>query len=532
MTHPATRDLLQSASRQADFQLLLQHLTRGERGPFSLSGLVTTAKALYLVLLYQATEKPCFVIVDGNKQAETLLESVEVFFRLLFENRDLPAPQLIPAQDVLPHQRLSPHNEIAEERAVGLWRLSAQKVPITIVPVASALLRAESAEFYRQLAVTLRVGEEIPLDDLIQHLESIGYERRDPVEMVGEYSVRGGIFDVFPAEAARPVRVEFFGDEIESIRQFDVESQRSVLKIGSATLLPLAEYPRSRALLRQLAEAAEEAELELSNPGEIFPGWEFLVPLVRPRTENLFALNPDALIILDEPAAIQSAADRLWQRLENPDRPAPIAPEANFARWEELAATLENRTRISVQELELLDSAAEPAEHLHIPTRPSLTFQGNMPVAVAEARNLIQAGNRVAFFAASTGELERLADVLQEYAVPYQLGLESSSGARASLAERAYHAGAVSSAYLMKGRVRRGAVLPDSHLAILGCEDLFETSDLIARQPSKSQLAAFAADVADLKPGDFVVHTTHGIGRFLGIREIVQGDQKGDFMLL
>ncbi len=533
MTHPATRELLQSAARQPAFQSLLQHLTRGEPGPFSVSGLVNTAKALYLVLLYQATEKPLFVIVDGNKQAETLLESIEVFFHLFFEGRDLPPPQLIPALDVLPHQRLSPHNEIAEERAVALWRLSAQKIPITIVPLASALLRTESAEFYRQLALTLRVGEEIPLEDLIQHLESIGYERREPVEMVGEYSVRGGIFDIFPAEASRPVRVEFFGDAIESIRQFEVESQRSILKLSTALLLPLAEYPRSRPLLRQLADAAEEAELDLSNPGEVFPGWEFLVPLVRPRTQNLLSLNPDALVVLDEPTAIDSAADRLWQRLDHPERPAPIAPEANFARWEELQAALSNRTTIGIQELDVITAAiTNSLEHLHIPTRPSLTFQGNMPVAVAEARNLIEAGNRVAFFAASTGELERVADVLQEYAVPYQLGLESTSGARPSIAERAYHAGAVSSAYLIKGCVRRGAVFSDSHLAILGSEDLFESSDLIARQPTKSQLAAFAADIADLKPGDFVVHTTHGVGQFLGIREIVQGDQKGDFMLI
>ena len=125
MTHPATRELLQSAAKQPGFQSLLQRLTRGEHGPFSVSGLVTTAKALYLVLLYQATEKPLFVLVDGNKQAETLLESVEVFFGMLFEGRDLPAPQLIPALDVLPHQRLSPHSEIEEKRAIGLWRLSA-----------------------------------------------------------------------------------------------------------------------------------------------------------------------------------------------------------------------------------------------------------------------------------------------------------------------------------------------------------------------------------------------------------------------
>ena len=533
MIHPATRELLQSAGRQQDFQALLQRLTRGDAGPFSLSGLVNTAKALYLVLLYQATEKPLLVIVDGNKQAETLLGAVEVFFEMLLEGRELIPPQLIPALDVLPHQRLSPHNEIEEKRAVGLWRLSGHRIPITIAPIASVLLRTEAPEFYRQLAVTLRAGEEIPLDELVKHLESIGYEKREPVEMVGEYSIRGGIFDVFPAEASRPVRVEFFGDTVEEIRQFEVESQRSVLKVSTATLLPLVEYSRSRALLRQLADAAEQADLELSNPGEIFPGWEFLVPLVRPRTHNLLALSRDSLIVMDEPSAITSATERLWHRLDHPDRPALIEPDKNYLRWEELQASIEERTTISFEELEVMTSESLGSDRsFHIPTRPALTFQGNMPVAVAEARNLIQAGYRVAFFAKSVGEIERLADVLQEYAIPYQLGLESTAGARHSLVERAYHAGAVSSVFLIKGGVQRGAVLTDSLLALLGSEDLFETSDLVARQPSKSQLAAFAADVADLKPGDFVVHTTHGVGQFLGIRELAQGDQKGDFMLI
>lgn len=193
MIHPATQDLFKSAARHPSFQSLLQRLTRNELGPFSLSGLVGTAKALYVALLYQATERPIFLVVDGNKEAETLLESIEVFFDILFERRDLPPPQLLPAFDVLPHQHLSPHNEIAEKRAVALWRLSTGKVPVTIIPVASALLRTESADFYRQLALTLRVGEELPLEELVQHLQSIGYERREPVEMVGEFSLRGGI---------------------------------------------------------------------------------------------------------------------------------------------------------------------------------------------------------------------------------------------------------------------------------------------------------------------------------------------------
>ena len=223
MTHPAIRELFQSAAKQSSFQAILQHLTRGERGPFSLSGLVSAGKALYLCLLYQALEKPLLVIVDGNKEADTLLEATETFFDLLIDNRDVPRPQLIPALDVLPHQRLSPHSEISERRAVSLWRLATQKLPIAIVPLASALYKTQSAEFYRQLALTLHVGDELPLEDLLQHLESIGYEKREPVEMEGEFSLRGGILDVFPAEAPKPVRIEFFGDDIESMRRFDVE---------------------------------------------------------------------------------------------------------------------------------------------------------------------------------------------------------------------------------------------------------------------------------------------------------------------
>ena len=490
------------------------------------------------MLLYQATEKPLFVVVDGNKEAEALLEAAEVFFDLLFEGRNLSGPQLIPALDALPHQRVSPHSEISEKRAVGLWRLSAGSIPITIIPIAAALLRTQNAGFYRQLALTLRVGEELPLEDLVQHLESIGYQRREPVEMVGEYSLRGGIFDVFPAESSKPVRVEFFGDEVESIRQFDVESQRSILTISSTLLLPLTEYPRTRALLRELAEAAEQAELDLSNPGEVFPGWEYLVPLVRPHQHSVLGLNLKANIILDEPEAIASAAERLWQRLSAPDRPAPLAPEKNFFTWEEFQQTVAGRTLVSMRQLEILGAELDGSgadgisETFEVPTRPSLTFGGNMPVAVAEAKSLISAGNRIAFFATSTGEVERIADVLQEYSVPYQLGIETSSGTRPSLAERAYHAGPVSSACLIKGCIRQGAVFPESSFAILGSEDLFETSDLVARQPTKSQLAAFAADIADLKPGDFVVHTTHGVGQFVAIREIAQGDQKGDFMLI
>src|SRR5580698_3798693 len=535
VTHPAIRDLFQSLSRDPAFQDAVSRLMRDPHARLSLSGLTTTAKALYIVLLWQATERNVVVVVDGNKQAEALGELVETFFGLLVTS-DLPGPQTIPAMDVLPAQRMSPHSEISAERAIGLWRLAARKTSITITPVASALLRTEAAEFYRQLALTLRVGEEIPLEDLLAHLRSIGYEQRDPVEMVGEFSLRGGILDIFPAEASKPIRIELFGDLIESIRRFDVETQRSILKVTEASLLPLAEYPKSRGLFLELAD-----QMDVPSPGDPFPVWSFAVPLVRPRKHSLLSLTDNPVVVIDEPEQVTGASDRLWKRLQDkPDRPFPCPPEANFYTWPELRESLAGNAELALRELELITNPQSLIPNPEVPaslagttSRPSMAFHGNIQAAIAEARNLVERGYRVVFFARSSGELERLADIFQEYAVPFQLGLDPADATRPYLAERSYVAGTAASTFLVKGLVRRGVVFPEQQIAVFGSEDLFDSSDLVAKPgPSKTQLAAFTADMADLKPGDYVVHEAHGIGRFLGTREIAQGDNKGDFMLL
>jgi transcription-repair coupling factor (superfamily II helicase) len=522
LTHPIIRDLLQGLGRHPAFQELL-HQAGAAEGPsqLSLSGLTTTAKALYTALLWLNMERPVLVVVDGNKQAEALAESIDTFFELLAGGRGIPRPQLLPALDVLPNQRMSPHAEISEQRAVGLWRIASERVPVTVTPVASALLRTERPEFYRQLALRLKVGEEIPLEDLVAHLESVGYERREPVEMAGEYSMRGGILDVFPPEAGKPYRIEFFGDQIESMRRFEVDTQRSVLRAEEALALPLIEYPKSRRLFEEISEATGG---EIPFTGEPFPGWELTAPLVRERSGSILGLMERAIVLWDEPEQLRGAAERLWKRLEDPIRPALCPPERVFWRWEEIES--QAGAAVALRELGMTGG-------LEIPTRPTMSFQGNMPVAVAEARTLVEAGGRVVCFAASNGELERLAEIFQEYSVPFQLGLEPGEGGSSYLAERAYLAGSVASTFLLKGLVRHGVVFPDASLAIFGSEDLFGPTEWAVKRPSaKSGLAAFAADLADLKPGDHVVHAEHGVGRFVGLREIAQGEQHGDYMLL
>lgn len=518
MVHPAIRDLFSSLARGRAFTELV-HALRSPGATVRLSGLTPTAKALYLVLLWQATERAMLVITADNKQAEALSEMIETFFELLVSSRHAGSPQFLPALDVIPGQKLSPHSDILERRAVGLWRMATSKAPITTVPAAAALWRAEAPEFYRQLALSLRVNEEAPLEDLIEYLEASGYERREPVEMVGDFSRRGGILDVFPPESTKPVRIEFFGDLIESMRRFEVETQRSVLKISDCTLLPLREFPRTREIIKLLGELALE------------PAWEFHVAQHRPRKQTLASILSNPLIVWDETEQIAESAARFWKRLEQYATPS-LPPAWNYFTYDELVQNLGAYSSVHLSELDLETNHDMPGWHIR--SQPSMSFHGNWKAALAESRTLVEQGYRVVFLASSTGEVERLADVLREYSIPFQLSLELGEGAPAYLAERAYVAGPGVNTFVMKGKIPRGTVLPEAGIVLIGYEDLFDASQVVARPsaPAKSAVSAFQFDLADLKPGDFVVHAQHGVGRFLGICELRLSDTQGDFMLI
>jgi transcription-repair coupling factor (superfamily II helicase) len=501
-------DLLSGLTRTSAFQAIAARTAPGGSGgaqTLRLSGLTLTAKALYAVLLHRATGRPQLIVVDGNKQAETLLPLLQTFADLVAPG---DPPVYLPALDVLPGQHMSPHAEILATRATALCRLANGSGVITLAPVAAALSRTEAPPYYRQLTQNLHVKDEVPLDDLAAHLESVGYERRDPVEMVGEYSIRGGILDVFSPEQTQPVRIEFFGDEIESIRRYDPESQRSIHKLNECVLQPLTEFQKSRELLAKLGD------------GETFPGWELLVPTVRPRTGSLVDFFDNPLILIDEPELTSAAADRLWTRLD-------LRPESSTLTWEEFSGIAAGKDILELRQLDL----AEPDKNgFYISSRPSMAFHGNLQVAIREAKTLLESGVRLAFFAPTSGEVERLADVFSEYSVPYRIDLAGEQVPE-YLRERTQSISA--GIALIRGDVARGTVFPEARVAIFGAEDLFESPETVAR-PSKAHAGTgvFSADRFDLKAGDYVVHVEHGVGQFLGIREIAQGDTKGDYMLL
>src|SRR5712671_6952900 len=322
MVLPFVRDLFADVEKLPAFSRVASHLKEGT-GRIRVSGLTPTAKALLLVLLQKVTERPLIVVVPDNHVLEEFVPVLQAFSELV--GTEPESVVALPTRDVLPFQNLSPHPEIQEERAVALWKIATGAVSIVISPIAATALRLRSAEYYADLARVLRRGETLDPEPLLRHLNTVGYTSTDVVEMPGEYALRGGILDVYPPEADRPVRVEFFGDEVESMRNFDPATQRSLAARDEVTLLPLSENPVSAEILtaihtrlsgKRLEGSREMVENTISELGVgVFPGWEFYAPVAGGQA-SLFDLLPRAAVIYDEEELTRAEFERWWDQVE------------------------------------------------------------------------------------------------------------------------------------------------------------------------------------------------------------------------
>ena len=542
MILPFVRDLFADAERVPAFTRAASHLKEGT-GRIALSGVTPTAKAVLLVLLRRAAERRLIVVVSDNRAADELVPVLQGFAELTGAVEP-DAIVSLPARDVLPFQNLSPHPEIQEERAAALWQIASGKAAIVVAPVTSTATRLRSPEYYTDLARSVRRADTLDVDGLLRHLNTVGYSSSDVVEMPGQYAVRGGILDVYSPEADRPVRIEFFGDEVESIRKFDPATQRSSAGVDEALLLPLTETPVSEELLAAIhtrlsgkrlsgtEEALEQAIL--AEGATVFPGWEFYAP-VAGADRTLLDLLPEASVMVDEPDAVKRELDRVWSRIGEAHERSGVGnlvrPEDLYFPPEQLLAKLASRTGADLEHLGITRAGAiEAAAFL---SQPTPRFHGSVPTMLEEVQKLSAEGQRVLFAAANIGELERLADIFTEYNVPFRLGSRTRGG-ESYADETAYFSGEVFTTTLVKAYVPDGVLLPEAHLAVFGARDLFDESETVAARPlrQKSKVSAFLSDFRDLQVGDYVVHVEHGISQYQGLKEINQGDGPAEFMLL
>src|SRR3984885_3560299 len=551
MVLPFVRELLADLEHSEAFERVRRHLSGGT-GRRRVSGLTFTARALYLPFFVRAANAPCIIIVADNKAAEALHAAVLSACEL---TGALPPESVLrlPAHDVLPFENLSPHPEIQETRAATLWKIATGSARFIIAPVEAACMKLFPRDYYRALALHLRTGEEYMPDMLVEHLLSVGYTKVDVVEMPGQVTLRGGI--------------HFFGDEIESIRKFDPETQRSSSPLDHALLLPLTETPVTEKLLTAInarltragtagatLEGGEEpAELLIhvsTRTGEatVFPGWEFFAPVAGANLtllDLLSASGPAApRVFLEEPAMVKNQGERWWNKIEQRHDRSGIG---NLIRPEDIYLSpwdLDDRLRAfcgceldQLVAVDVLDADRSDLSEGDFATRPTMRFHGSIPALIDNLNSLMKQDARIVLTAPNQGEVERLAGLLQEYQLPYRLGSRSEQPASSTVYTESSYLGGntidLRIPVIVKTPIAAGVQILDldkataRQIVIFGAQDLTDDADVTTRpvRRGKSKAAAFISDFRDLAVGDYVVHVEHGISRYCGLRVIEENDQ-------
>jgi transcription-repair coupling factor (superfamily II helicase) len=574
--------LFQRLEENENFQRLVAEARAGRR-LLRIAGLGSGAKALALVGLQKAVGRRLAVVTLRDSDLEDLERDLRFFYCNLHDRPECENEVFIlPASESDPYSGASPHAEILERRALALWRLAAGAGDVVMLTARSLMRRFVAVEEIKQATVALRVGEELPLDYLIEHLASVGYVRSDPVGSVGEFSSRGGILDFYSpsgslgedGRAVNPVRVEFFGDEIDSIREFDPETQRSIREVEGTLITPMRDERAGAADFRRWAKLARERwgderyeralrdRTAFADEGEEFRGWEYLMPLARPLAASVFDYLRDAILVVDEPAEVEKQIrstleelQRGYERAETVDELA-LEPGKLFLTPDELRGRIDKLPRI---ELRLLGSAA-------------LTFEEELAtedINVVRSAGFSRNDSDLASAPPDGGTTNLAAFINREPSAPLflfppeaapteveinsravrrwhgrfgelaaELKRQSASGYRTILvlpssgvADRIGKAlneyDALGAASVIVGDLSAGFALPQSALTIYTEGDIFDEAVHGAERPAKtkrSHAASFLSDFRDLKIGDYVVHIDHGIGQFQGL---VQLDTSG-----
>ena len=578
--------VLRQIIETAEYRKLLAELRANAR-VISISGLVSgAARALAVAALQQETGKTFAVVSQTTRDLEPWERDLRFWYSALSGTESAGNEVLVlPASETDPYAGVSPHPQTLERRALALWQLQ-QRAPSFVLLTARALARKTvSPAAIAKTGAVLKRDEDYSPEVLVEKLMATGYMREDPVGAVGEFSMRGGIVDVWPPGREAPVRLDFFGDTIDSVREFDPENQLSTSQLQAVQVAPMHEFAITPVDFQLWSEGARERwsdprfarslrdRTAFSDEGEAFAGWEWLIPITMNCESSVFEHLGDAVLVIDEPAGVESYLSEFYERLaaryREIDQADDIAltPEELFLTPEQLREFMPARQRIELRtlgraaaetDLDLaLDAeapqvqlgrtrgrrqpvflfpAVESALEVDWPSQSTLRYHGRVSDLAAEVKRSIEEAKTTMFVMPSLGVAERVVEILAEYNLETRLAFTGETSADATYRP----------VVVTVGRVSGGFELPQSRLIVHVETDIFdEATETVERQPTgaertqraekrrrKSKAAAFLSDFRDLKTGDYVVHIDHGVARFGGLQTLNLGPRTGEFMLL
>ncbi|MFW5957543.1 MAG: transcription-repair coupling factor [Desulfosalsimonas sp.] len=522
-------------------------------GRVSCTGAVGAERAYMLSHISRRLKRPVFVVVSGISEGEGLVQDLD-----FFSGTDDALPvYLFPPYNILPFKRVAYHNETAARRIRILYQMAAgADIPaIVVAPVETLLQGIIPRQELCDYAELLMVNEETDRDRLVEKLNAGGYAHTAMVEEPGEYSIRGGIMDIFSPMYDDPLRIEFFGETVESMRFFSASTQRKTGSVSEVVVLPAREAilykhqvsevldrARTQRINAGLDRAAEDEFVNrLRNEG-VFAGIESLLPLIYPRPDTVFDYLSDRTLIVeyDAPGIEKAAVKKEDLAAQNyvsacRDNRMCVPPEQIYQEWQTAKTMVESRQCLGFHPVGvgLSESGFHGDEGIfELGVRDNSNIESTLrgvksgdrilkPLADWVENNRIS-GCSTLMVCRSKAQAERLLDLTEGYGIEPKV-IESVSEMRLSEGSPA----------ICIGRLSGGFVWPEQRLAVITDREIFGTrvkqrSRRENRQPVQSALL----DFAELKAGDLVVHSDHGIGKYLGLEKITVEGITSDFLVL
>ncbi|MGP4073775.1 transcription-repair coupling factor [Piscibacillus sp. B03] len=525
---------------QDDITNLLEGLESGMNEQL-VAGLTTSTRQLLASALQEETNRPMLYITHNLTQAQ------KVFEELASVSQDPDSVLLYPVNELLAAETETASPELKSQRLEVWEKWQANQQGVLVAPVAALKRVLPPSDVSEQASVEFQVGEVYPFEETIEKLVKLGFKITDMVTAPGEMSRRGGIIDLYPLTEEKPIRIEWFDDEVESIRYFNADDQRSDEELNHVHIGPVHEFlltpEQMQSAADQLKDLLAKSLKKLSDPekqerlqeaigydierleqGEQFPGLIKYLSLLYDQVYSLVDyLSDDTIVVFDEMSRIIETAEQLDKEEANwyTDMLETQSLVNGLTLTFDWATVMQKMTQPKVYFSLFLRHIpnTKPENIINISSRQMQTFHGQMPMLKNEIDRWTNANYSVVIIAQDDERANRIVNVLDDYNMKaYQVDSDQQLP--------------VNEPIVIQGSLGQGFEMPAFKLAVLTEEELFKKQKPKKRKRQKISNAERVKSYQELKVGDYVVHINHGIGKYLGIETLEVNDLHKDYMVI